>query len=58
MDPPCYSAIARKYNLHVSLLERLYDLDVYCSGVGEQCKTLLTENHRSHQQVSNLLITV
>ena len=52
LDPPVYSDIARKYGLHVSLLERLFDLDVYEGGVGQLCKTLLTENHRSHQLVS------
>ena len=46
-----YSDLARKYGLHVSLLERLYDHETYDSGVGQLCKTLLTENHRSHQQV-------
>ena len=51
LDPPVHSHIARKYGLHVSLLERLYDHDAYDSGVGLLCKTLLTENHRSHQQV-------
>lgn len=52
LDPPVYSDIARKYGLHVSLLERLYDLDAYESGAGQLCKTLLTENHRSHHLVS------
>ena len=51
MDPPVYSHIARKYGLHVSLLERLYDHEAYDEGVGMLCKTLLTENHRSHYQV-------
>ena len=51
LDPPVHSHIARKYGLHVSLLERLYDHEAYNSGVGLLCKTLLTENHRSHQQV-------
>ena len=67
MDPPCYSSIARKsalapsqtpvlplpcrYGLHVSLLERLFDHEAYGSGVGQLCKTLLTENHRSHAHV-------
>ena len=52
LDPPVYSDIARKYGLHVSLLERLYDLEAYDSGIGQLCKTLLTENHRSHRLVS------
>lgn len=52
MDPPVYSDLARKYGLHVSLLERLYDHEAYDSGVGQLCKTLLTENHRSHQHVT------
>lgn len=52
LDPPVYSDIARKYGLHISLLERLYDLEAYESGVGQLCKTLLTENHRSHHLVS------
>lgn len=51
MDPPVFSPIARKYGLHVSLLERLYDHEAYDIGVGILCKTLLTENHRSHHQV-------
>lgn len=54
LDPPVYSSIARKYGLHVSLLERLFDLEAYESGVGQLCKTLLTENHRSHHLVSEL----
>ena len=53
LDPPVYSDIARKYGLHVSLLERLYDSEVFESGVGQLCKTLLTENHRSHHLVGN-----
>ncbi len=55
MDPPVHSPIARKYGLHVSLLERLYDYVAYDSGVGMLCKTLLTENHRSHSQVGKCL---
>ena len=51
LDPPVYSPLARKYNLHLSLLERLYDHEAYDNGVGQLCKTLLTENHRSHQLV-------
>ena len=51
MDPPVYSDIAKKYGLQISLLERLYDHEAYDTGVGQLCKTLLTENHRSHQQV-------
>ena len=51
MDPPVYSSIARKYGLHISLLERLYESDVYLSAPSKNCKVLLTENHRSHQQV-------
>lgn len=58
MDPPVYSDLARKYGLHVSLLERLYDHEAYDSGVGQLCKTLLTENHRSHQQVTISSLTV
>ena len=54
LDPPVYSDIARRYGLHVSLLERLYDLKAYDTGVGHLCKTLLTENHRSHHLVSHL----
>ena len=52
LDPPVYSSLARKYNLHLSLLERLYDHEAYDNGVGQLCKTLLTENHRSHYLVS------
>ena len=52
LDPPVYSDIARKYNLHLSLLERLFDADVYETEMGRLCKTVLTENHRSHQVVS------
>lgn len=51
LDPPVYSDIARRYGLHVSMLERLYDMEAYESGVGQLCKTLLTENHRSHNLV-------
>jgi superfamily I DNA and/or RNA helicase len=54
MDPPCYSSIARKYGLHVSLLERLFDHEAYSSGVGQLCKTLLTENHRSHTHIMEI----
>ena len=56
LDPPVYSKIARKYGLHVSLLERLYDSEAFESGVGQLCKTLLTENHRSHRLVSLLMM--
>ena len=52
LDPPVYSPLAHKYNLHLSLLERLYDHEAYDNGVGQLCKTLLTENHRSHELVS------
>ena len=52
LDPPVYSSLAKKYSLHLSLLERLYDHEAYDNGVGQLCKTLLTENHRSHQLVS------
>ena len=55
MDPPVYSSIARKYGLHISLLERLYDSEVYLKPLTKNCKVLLTENHRSHQQVSFLV---
>lgn len=48
--------IPPRYGLHVSLLERLFDHEAYNSGVGQLCKTLLTENHRSHAHVSTLLL--
>ena len=51
MDPAVYSPIARKHGLNVSLLERLYDLDMYASGTGLKCKVNLTDNHRSHPKV-------
>lgn len=47
---PC--SLPHRYGLHVSLLERLFDHEAYNSGVGQLCKTLLTENHRSHAHVS------
>ena len=51
MDPAVYSPIARKHGLNISLLERLYDLDLYASGSGLKCKVNLTDNHRSHPKV-------
>ena len=53
MDPSVSSPIAKRYGLHVSLLERLYDDDLYKSGKGLHCRSHLTENHRSHEKVQD-----
>ena len=45
------SPLALRYGLQLSLLERLFDHDAYKKGVGQLCKTLLTENYRSHPEV-------
>ena len=52
MDPPVHSTYAKKYGLDVSLLERLYNDELYNSGLGINCKIKLSENHRSHYDVS------
>ena len=52
MGPPVYSDIAQKYQFDISLLERLFEYKAYNTGVGATCKTLLTENYRSHPTVS------
>lgn len=52
--PPVYSAIAKRHDFHITLLERLYDHDVYKSSNDEsvaQCRTSLTMNYRSCQEV-------
>ena len=51
MNPPVYSSLSRKYGLGQSLLDRLYDDDVYRQKAGLSCKVELNENHRSHPQV-------
>ena len=52
MDPPVYSPYAKKYGLDVSLLERLYSEELYNNELGTRCKIKLSENHRSHYDVS------
>ena len=51
--PPLYSSFAKQHDFHVTLLERLYDRDVYDSNNESlsQCRTLLTINYRSRQEV-------
>ena len=51
VGPPVYSSVAEAHGLRTSLLERLYDHKVYNTGDGQSCKTLLSENHRSHHKV-------
>ena len=51
MNPSVYSSLSRKYGLGQSLLDRLYDDDVYRQKAGLPCKVELNENHRSHPQV-------
>ena len=47
-----YSPKAHECGLQISLLQRLYDHDVYTSeGPMQSCKTLLAENRRSHHNV-------
>ena len=53
--PPVYSPIAKHNCFHITLLERLYDHDIYQSESAEQCRTLLTENYRSHPEVHNII---
>ena len=57
MNPTVYSSLTRKYGLGQSLLDRLYDDDVYRQKEGSPCKVELNENHRSHPQVSLLTPT-
>ncbi|XP_011406766.2 PREDICTED: probable helicase with zinc finger domain [Amphimedon queenslandica] len=54
VDPPVYSQIAKRYGLNVSLLERLFDLEYYLTGLGGDCRISLTQNHRSHEQILSL----
>ena len=56
MEPPVHSPYAKKYGLDVSLIERLCDDDVYSKGPTLRCKVHLTENHRSHYDVSTGIV--
>ncbi|XP_071814832.1 probable helicase with zinc finger domain isoform X3 [Apostichopus japonicus] len=47
ISPTVYSEFARERNLHISLLERLYDL----YPVKHPCKILLCENYRSNEVI-------
>lgn len=47
ISPTVYSEFARERNLHISLLERLYDL----YPMKHPCKILLCENYRSHEVI-------
>ena len=58
IDPSVYSPLARKYGLHISLLERLYHTNAYFDGIGKLCKTMLEENHRTHPTVSICVLMV
>lgn len=49
LSPEIFSQFARERNLHVSLLERLYDH--YPSTFS--CKILLSENYRAHEAIIN-----
>lgn len=49
LSPEIFSHFARERNLHVSLLERLYDH--YPSTFS--CKILLSENYRAHEAIIN-----
>ncbi|XP_077380130.1 putative helicase with zinc finger domain isoform X2 [Festucalex cinctus] len=49
LSPFVYSEFARERNLHVSLLDRLYEH--YPSGF--PCRILLCENYRSHEAIIN-----
>eukprot|EP00731_Ephydatia_muelleri_P025024 Em0017g107a len=57
LDPPVYSPMARKYGLQQSLLERLFDSDMYKkdSPLSQYCKVQLTENYRSCEKIMGLL---
>ena len=57
--PPVYSPIAKHNCFHITLLERLYDHDIYRSSENaEQCRTLLTENYRSHPEVYHYILAI
>lgn len=47
LSPELFSSFAKERNLHVSLLERLYDH--YPNGF--PCKILLSENYRAHEAI-------
>ena len=47
LSPELFSQFAKERNLHVSLLERLYDL--YPTAF--PCKILLCENYRAHEAI-------
>ncbi|OCT63161.1 probable helicase with zinc finger domain [Xenopus laevis] len=49
LSPFVYSEFARERNLHVSLLDRLYEL----YPVDFPCRILLCENYRSHEAIIN-----
>lgn len=49
LSPELFSQFAKERNLHVSLLERLYDH----YPVRFPCKILLTENYRAHEAIIN-----
>ncbi len=58
MDPHVHSPFAKKYGLDVSLLERLHSTELYKdNGLGAKCKIKLSENHRSHYDVSFIIIS-
>ena len=56
--PSTYSSVAKQHDFHVTLLERLHDCDVYDTNNVSlaQCRTLLTINYRSRQEVQAIVI--
>lgn len=52
LSPELFSQFAKERNLHVSLLERLYDH--YPSNF--PCKILLCENYRAHEAIINVSV--
>ena len=52
LSPELFSDFAKERNLHISLLERLYDH--YPTNF--PCKILLCENYRAHEAIIQVLI--
>ena len=56
LEAPVQSDLARKFNLQRSLLERLYDSQIYKETVpGKTCCTNLIQNYRSVPEVEQKL---
>ena len=56
--PRFYTVVAKKYDFHITLLERLFHHDIYNSSDESisQCRAMLTMNYRSCQEVHTYII--